>query len=149
MVSNGKYELINNIYMFTPMLNGGFDETRTRYLEVNSQGSLTAGNWISDNPTENWYNYEDGSNKWANIIVETGGKELYYTWIPRYCFKLNQSTGRSEVRFIDTENNYKDKDGNVTTWGELQNEGFQVPEAFAFNRQQLSGYWAMKYTLGQ
>ena len=154
VVKNGKYELINNIYMCTPMLNEGFDETRTRYLEVNSQGNLTAGNWISDNPTSNWYNYEEGSNRWANILIENSGKELYYTWIPRYCFKLHQDTGRSEVRFIDTENNYKDKDGKVTTWEELQNEGFQVPEAFtetisATKTYELPGYWAMKYTLGE
>ena len=77
VVKNGKYELINNIYMCTPMLNEGFDETRTRYLEVNSQGNLTAGNWISDNPTFNWYNYEEGSNRWANILIENSGKELY------------------------------------------------------------------------
>ena len=69
--------IINNIYMCTPMLNEGFDETRTRYLEVNSQGNLTAGNWISDNPTFNWYNYEEGSNRWANILIENSGKELY------------------------------------------------------------------------
>ena len=154
VVKNGKYELINNIYMCTPMLNEGFDETRTRYLEVNSQGNLTAGNWISDNPTSNWYNYEEGSSRWANILIENSGSELYYTWIPRYCFKLNQNTGRSEVKFIDTDNNYKDKDGNVTTWEQLQNDGFRVPEAFtetisATKTYELPGYWAMKYTLGE
>ena len=148
VVKNGKYELINNIYMCTPMLNEGFDETRTRYLEVNNQGNLTAGNWISDNPTSNWYNYEEGSSRWANILIENSGAELYYTWIPRYCFKLDQSSQRSDVIFIDTENNYKDENENITTWEQLQTDGYQIPEAFTFDGQTLPGYWAMKYTAG-
>ena len=77
VVKNGKYELINNIYMCTPVLNYGFDETRTRYLEVDSKGNLVPGNWISGNPTDKWYNYEEGSVKWANIYVETNGTENY------------------------------------------------------------------------
>ena len=157
VVKNGKYELINNIYMCTPVLNYGFDETRTRYLEVDSKGNLVPGNWISGNPTDKWYNYEEGSVKWANIYVETNGTENYYTWIPRYCFTLNQDSQRSNVKFIDTDNNYMDKDGNVTSWEDLKNQGYQVPDAFWFDKngngkeddgEQLAGYWAMKYTVG-
>ena len=157
VVKNGKYELINNIYMCTPVLNYGFDETRTRYLEVDSKGNLVPGNWISGNPTDNWYNYEEGSVKWANIYVETNGTENYYTWIPRYCFTLDQDSQRSKVKFIDTDNNYMDKDGKETSWDELKNEGYQVPDAFWFDKngngteddgEQLPGYWAMKYTVG-
>ena len=151
VVKNGKYELVNGLYLCTPKLDEGFKSDRTRYLEVNSQGNLTPGNWIDENPTESWYDYKNS--KWANILVENNGSEIYYTWIPRYCFKLDQDAQRSDVKFIDTDNNYKDENGKVTTWEELQKQGYQVPEAFttqisATKTYELSGYWSMKYTAG-
>ena len=151
IVKTGKYELVNGVYLCTPKLDEGFKSDRTRYLEVNSQGNLTPGNWIDENPTESWYDYKNS--KWANILVENNGSEIYYTWIPRYCFKLDQDAQRSDVKFIDTDNNYKDENGKVTTWEELQKQGYQVPEAFttqisATKTYELSGYWSMKYTVG-
>ncbi len=109
---------------------------------------MVPGNWITHRPTENWYSYKDS--KWANIYVENAGQELYYVWIPRYCFKLDQESERSEVRFIDVDNSYKDPDGNVTTWEQriAEDPSWQVPEAFTFNGKELPGYWATKYTVG-
>lgn len=157
VVKNGKYELVNGLYLCTPKLDEGFKSDRTRYLEVNSQGNLTPGKWIDQNPTESWYDYK--KSKWANILVENNGSEIYYTWIPRYCFKLDQDNQTSDVKFIDTDNNYKDADGNVTPWEStdgvkgLKDQGYQIPEAFtvqasATKTYELSGYWAMKYTAG-
>ena len=157
VVKNGKYELVNGLYLCTPKLDEGFKSDRTRYLEVNNQGNLTPGKWIDQNPTESWYDYKNS--KWANILVENNGSEIYYTWIPRYCFKLDQDAQRSDVKFIDTDNNYKDADGNVIPWEStesvkgLKDQGYQIPEAFtvqasATRTYELSGYWAMKYTAG-
>ena len=157
VVKNGKYELVNGLYLCTPKLDEGFKSDRTRYLEVNSQGNLTPGKWIDQNPTESWYDYK--KSKWANILVENNGSEIYYTWIPRYCFKLDQDDQTSDVKFIDTDNNYKDADGNVIPWEStesvkgLKDQGYQIPEAFtvqasATKTYELSGYWAMKYTAG-
>ena len=167
VVRNGKYELVNGVYLCTPKLNEGFKDTRTRYLEVNNQGNLTPGKWIDQNPTESWYDYKNS--KWANILVENNGSEVYYTWIPRYCFKLDQGKQTSDVKFIDMYNNYKDEDGNVIPWESTENEngekieglkeqGYQIPDAFWFDKnnngieddgEQLAGYWAMKYTAGE
>ena len=157
VVKNGKYELVNGLYLCTPKLDEGFKSDRTRYLEVNSQGNLTPGKWIDQNPTESWYDYKNS--KWANILVENNGSEIYYTWIPRYCFKLDQDNQTSDVKFIDTDNNYKDADGKVTPWEStdgvegLKDQGYQIPEAFtvqasATKTYELSGYWVMKYTAG-
>ena len=146
VVRNGNYELIDGIYVCTPKLNEGFVAEKTRYLEVNDAGNLTPGNWIDQKPTTNWYSYRQS--KWANIIVENNGTEIYYTWIPRYCFKLDQENERSDVKFIDCDNNYKDENGNVTNWETLEAEGYQIPEAFTFDKTNLAGYWAMKYTAG-
>lgn len=146
VVRNGNYELIDGIYVCTPKLNEGFVAEKTRYLEVNDAGNLTPGNWIDQKPTTNWYSYRQS--KWANIIVENNGTEIYYTWIPRYCFTLDQENERSDVKFIDCDNNYKDENGNVTNWETLEAEGYQIPEAFTFDKTNLAGYWAMKYTAG-
>ncbi len=146
VVRNGNYEEVNGVYLCTPKLDEGFDEEKTRYLEVDEEGDLVPGNWIKDKPTEKWYSYKESN--WANIYVENSGADVYYVWIPRYCFTLNQSDQTSDVKFIDTDNHYKDVDGTEKTWEELQSEGYQVPEAFTFNNQELPGYWAMKYTAG-
>lgn len=158
VVKNGNYELVNGVYLCTPKLNCGFVKEKTRYLEVNNNGNLVPGNWITDKPTEKWYNYKN--NQWPNIYVENDGSEIYYVWIPRYCFKLygvgdnldydgNEiGVERADVKFIDMNNNYKDEDGNEITWEQLETKGYQVPEAFKFDNKELPGYWAMKYTAG-
>ena len=147
-IINGSYEEVNGIYVCTPDLKNGFVRDRTRYLEVGENGSMVPGHWITQRPTSNWYSYKDS--KWANIYVENAGQELYYVWIPRYCFKLNQETQRAEVEFIDVDNSYTDISGKVTTWQEriANDPSWQVPEAFTFAEKELPGYWMSKYTLG-
>ena len=107
---------------------------------------------------DNWYDYS--KSKWANIVVTDGQVEngqiknasntTYYTWIPRYEFKITSSQyqqlpqARTEVRFI----------GGTSKDVDL---GYQIPEAFWFDnnengnqedKEQLTGYWAMKYIAG-
>ena len=142
---DGEYTLVNGVYSNKPDLTG-FNVNYTRYMYENDQGNMAPGNWITDDQPQNWYSYKDS--KWANLYVESGGPETYYVWIPRYCFKLDQDAQRSDVKFIDTSNNYKDENGNVTTWAELKEQGYQIPEAFRFNSYRIPGYWSMKYTAG-
>ena len=141
----GNYELSNGVYVNKPDLTG-FNANYTRYMYENDQGNMTPGDWITGEEPQNWYSYKDS--KWANVYVESGGPETYYVWIPRYCFKLDQDAQKSDVKFIDTSNNYKDADGNITTWAELKEQGYQIPEAFQFNGYRIPGYWSMKYTAG-
>lgn len=58
-----------------------------------------------------WYDYKE--KKWANIYVENEGRESYFVWIPRYCYKVdveNSTSGneRMDVKFINTYNEYID-----------------------------------------
>ncbi len=147
-IKDGSYEYVNGTYLCTPVLNEGFNKNYTRYVNENSNGVMEPKNWIFDKPTEDWYDYTKG--KWANIVTEQEGIECYYTWIPRYCFKLNQTTQRADVKLIDINNNYKDPyTDEVTTWEELRAQDYAVPEAFTFNGKAIAGYWAMKYNLGE
>lgn len=64
-------------------------------------------------------------------------------WIPRYQYKLNQTSQKSDVKFLNgTDNNADD--------------GYQIPEAFWWDKndngteddgEQLTGYWISKYQL--
>ncbi len=145
-IKDGSYEYVNGVYMCTPDLTG-FNENYTRYVNENENGVMEPGNWIFSKATEDWYNYTES--KWANVVTENMGIECYYTWIPRYCFKLNKGSQRADVKLIDLNNGYKDPyTEEETIWEELEKQGYQVPEAFQFNGQDLPGYWAMKYNLG-
>ena len=90
------------------------------------------------NMPENWYDY--GESRWANIVVEANGAKTYFTWIPRYQYRLDQDNQRSDVKFIEGVSNET-------------KEGYVIPEAFRFGeegeKRELSGYWVMKYNIGQ
>lgn len=147
VIKDGSYEYVNGVYLCTPVLNDGFDKNYTRYVNENENGVMEPKNWIFSQPTEDWYDYTKG--KWANIVTEKEGVECYFTWIPRYCFKLNQGSQRADVKLIDITNNYKDPyTDEVTTWEKLKAQGYEVPEAFTFDGKAIPGYWAMKYNLG-
>ena len=149
--TNGSYEFVNGIYMCTPSLGTGFNKYTTRYVNETGKGSITPGKWIFEKPDGNWYDYKNS--KWANIVTEFNGAETYFTWIPRYCFKLDEKNQRSDVKLISTDNTYKDPydedENHVTTWEELEAQGYQIPDAFTFDGQALPGFWAMKYNIGE
>ena len=143
----GNYALVNGVYVNKPDLSG-FNSKYTRYLNVSDEGKMIPGEWTTTEANDSeWYSYKDA--KWANIYYELNGANTYYVWIPRYCFKLDQENERSDVKFIDTSNNYIDAEGNKITWEQLKEEGYQIPEAFQFGDYRIPGYWAMKYTAGE
>ena len=110
-----------------------FNTETTFYVTYDENDNEHSTIPISSNAPEDWYDY--GDSKWANIVTRNNGLETYYTWIPRYEFKLDQTSQRSDINFLE---------GTSTQ----NSEGYQIPEAFTFNGKQLTGYWAMKYTAG-
>ena len=158
--NSNNYTCVNGTYANAPDLTG-YNQDRTRYLRLvdnngnlvkgENDGNLVPSTWIKE-PIEDkdWYSY--GDQNWANIYVESNGIESYYVWIPRYCYKLNQTEQRSEVRFINDSNEYKYLDGTeekTITWEELKADGWQIPEAFAWNENRIAGYWMSKYQLSE
>lgn len=150
------YKLVNGVYINTPFLEN-FNDKYTRYLSVTDENTLIPANWIFDEEPDNWYDYNN--QKWANIYVEAEGVEVYYVWIPRYVYKLDQTTQRSDVKFVDVYNNFTDAStGKVTSFKELIAQGYQLPEAFEFGdgnsdngvlMTSISGYWISKYQLSE
>ena len=152
-VKNGKYELVNGIYVCTPKLDQGFVQENTRYMYLNDDGYLAPGNWVTSKAPSNWYDYKNS--RWANIYIETDGVEVYYVWVPRYVYKLDQDSQRSDVKFVDVDNNYIDAEtGETKNYEQLVAEGYQLPEAFEFGDDEnstthLAGYWISKYQLSE
>ena len=147
---NNTYKLVNGVYINTPFLEN-FNDKYTRYLSVTDDNTLTPANWIFDEEPDNWYDYNN--QKWANIYVEAEGVEVYYVWIPRYVYKLDQTTQRSDVKFVDVYNNFTDAStGQVISFKELIAQGYQLPEAFTWGdaeATEISGYWISKYQLSE
>lgn len=121
----------------------GFDKDTTFYVYWDEDGVEHNEIPINQQPPSNWYNYTYSN--WANIVVRNDGLETYYVWIPRYQYKLNQTSQRSDVRFILGT-------GNDTI------DGYQIPEAFWWDKndngeqdegEQLKGYWITKYQLSR
>lgn len=156
-VVNGNYEEVNGVYLCTPNLSTGFKKENTRYMYTRN-GNFVPGSWINQKPEEDWYNYKNSV--WANIYVETNGIGSYYTWIPRYCYKiLSTEAGnqRMDVKFIDCENNYINAEtGEKLTEKQLLEQGYKIPESFWWDNnndgtettnERLPGYWISKYQL--
>ena len=122
----------------------------------------TGNIWLKadeNNPTDFvWYDYSD--KKWANAVLVTDatrndyvnsniGTEIneddvlgYFTWIPRYKYKLwNTQDGSSELQEISIvfENKDTPKSNNN------QNNKWLTHPAFTFGDTELNGIWVGKF----
>lgn len=156
----GNYALHDGIYVNEPDIGTGWDKTKTRFLYLDENENLVPGNWLNGEQPSKWYNYNEQN--WANVYSENEGSATYYVWIPRYCYKLDSSAQRSDIKFINIYDEYIDGiTGEKTTWEELEQQGYQIPEAFTFGAQfredtigeklnvLIPGYWMSKYQLNE
>ena len=121
-----------------------FNVNTTFFVTYDENGNEESLIPIGEKTPGGWYKYEE--QMWANIVVRNNGDEAYFTWIPRYMYKLNEETQRSEVKFVDTDNKYTDiETGKIIS---LSNLGYTLPEAFTWDGKQIKGYWISKYQLG-
>ena len=123
---------------------------------------------ISDNAPENWYDYDNG--KWANIKTVANDLEAYWVWIPRFAYKLPESSTAKEIEVAFIKNNgtetvegeraYYSTDTEITKDGsglyaqatefakgtmENNEQAWIVHPAFTFGDKQLNGIWVAKY----
>ena len=117
----------------------GFNPNTTKYVEYDNSGNIQNENTkiqlsedgkLSNKPN-NWYNYRE--KRWANIVTENNGNKTYWTYIPRYQYKIWPVTKMSQVEFI------KDNKGATNGW--------EISDAFSFDGKKLKGYWVSKYKL--
>ena len=148
---SGNYVLDNGIYANSPDLTG-LDTRYTRYAYM-SNNKLVVGEWIDKQNPSNWYDYK--TSNWANIFIESEGLECYYTWIPRYCYKVDTTNSvsgneRTDVKFINVYDEYIDgQTGDIIEWEQLEAQGYKIPEAFTWENVAIPGYWVSKYQLSE
>ena len=138
--SKGEYAAYgdSNTYCAAPDLTG-FNTATTYYLEYSSDNQTsTAGNPIYLDVPENWFDY--GNSRWANVVTVSDCKMSYWTWIPRFMYKITGDT--VDCKFVDTNNNCLASDGSVVDVSE-----YILPESFVFNGKQLPGIWVSKYEI--
>ena len=126
-----------------------FDKNSTYYVSWNLDNSpyiINDETLISKNPPNNWYDYTEGVNHWANVKTTGGGNECYWVWIPRYAYKVPQRNGneqRIEIKFL--------KDDTKVAWGESAELGKEWLIHPAFTQSgngglgELTGIWVAKF----
>lgn len=139
---------IGNIKKYTMNYGGGkpylkgFNKTNTFYVVYN-EGVQDTSIPIGEPAPDNWYDYDN--QMWANIVCRENGQELYYTWIPRYMYKLHDDTQSVEAIIVDLENK------DIKTGKVVNSEEYTLPDAFSWEsdegKVQLTGYWISKYKL--
>lgn len=139
---------IGNIRKYTMSYGGGkpylkgFNKNNTFYVVYND-GVPDTSIPIGESAPANWYDYEN--QMWANIVCRENGQELYYTWIPRYMYKLDDANQSVEAIIVDLENK------DIKTGEVVNSEEYTLPDAFSWgsdgNKVQLTGYWISKYKL--
>ena len=111
-------EIEVNEYVFRTEANDpdikGFNKDSTYYVTWTQDQTDTNLYNINDTKTINevapndWYNYTEGINKWANIKTTGGGNDCYWVWIPRYAYKVptKSSTAQTiEIKFLQGKTN--------------------------------------------
>ena len=151
---------VGNIACYEPDLKG-FTEERTSllYYKTNADGSVDGTpeevpvkdylskkeiTIIKNEATYEFYNYKevDATNSiynsiWANIKVNGSGVETYWTWIPRYAYKIEGS----ETKII-----YTKTDDTQAANGEALPEGYIPHPDFEGGKK---GIWVSKYETGK
>jgi hypothetical protein len=143
--SEGEYTKASNssVYCCSPDLTG-FNTGSTYYIVYDS--TLTKGSMSSpiySQTPSGWYDY--GSQKWANVVTVNNSSMAYFTWIPRYVYRIVGDD--IEVRFVDTDNRYIAEDGSPMSYDALKLDGFSLPDAFSFGGEDLKGIWVSKYEI--
>ena len=131
-------ESISTVEANAPDLTG-FNPDTTFYVYWDEDGNEHSDIPISQSAPAEWYDYTDS--KWANIVTRNNGATTYLVWIPRYQYRVNSTTQRATVRFIQGT-------GTDTV------EGYKIPEAFTWGndgeeKTELPGYWITKYQLSE
>ena len=133
----------------------------TKYVTWSTDGQYRE--ILSDKPLNDWYDYQNG--RWANIKTtnEDSNLEAYWVWIPRFAYKLPESTTAKKIDIIFIEGNgrtgangeicYYSTDTQITSDGSglyskktsTALQEWIIHPAFTFGDEQLSGIWVAKF----
>ena len=125
--------------------------TAIKFNEPAGDEKAREGSTVKTTDTDNnWYDYD--AKKWANAQTQDGSM---WVWIPRFAYKVNNSTKTFDVVFLkDTTNTYLDNG----TEKDAEKEGYIVHPAFKNESstgyenggwdKELTGIWVSKFEAG-
>lgn len=147
--SKGEYNKNGSIWYCEPDLHG-FSTGNTYYVTYDSSNTIaTTGDKVFNEKPDGWYDYEH--QKWANIVTIGNQHIAYWTWVPRYVYKVVNSSdpnsAATDIRFVNSQNQYKDEAGNIKEYSELVAEGYVLADAFKFDDVNVNGIWVAKYEI--
>lgn len=142
---------LNNTYYVMYDYNGNevqiTDANKSDYVIGDGNGNIRQ---TPNSSLETWYDYDN--KHWANIVTISNGKKAYFTWIPRYEYKLKDKFQEVQIRLLA-------KDETSAT------NGYKIPEAFWWDNnengrvdtenrngnvdERLTGFWVSKYEVSQ
>ena len=125
--------------------------TAIKFNEPAGDEKAKEGSTVKTTDTDNnWYDYD--AKKWANAQTQDGSM---WVWIPRFAYRVNNSTKTFDVVFLkDTTNTYLDNG----TEKDAEKEGYIVHPAFKNESstgyenggwdKELTGIWVSKFEAG-
>ena len=142
-IFESQYQKTGNIFYYEPDLSG-FESDATYYVTYDENGlneRIYGRIDRVEKPISGWHDYE--KKIWGNVVTVTKNNVTYWTWIPRYKYKLNTNT--SDVLFTNINGNCtKIIEGQEQ---EMDTSLYTIPESFAFAKKDLKGYWVSKYEI--
>ena len=136
---------VDGVYCYSPNMKG-FNKNDT-YIELynettntfDEQIKLKDANLKTINSNKKWYSY--GNQIWANVKTNSNGLEAWWVWIPRYAYKMNDTSTEPpiDVIYVGTDNKPLDPKYN----GVLP-ENYIVHSGFTTDKE-LYGIWMSKY----
>lgn len=136
-----EYEKNENIYYYEPDVSK-FNPKTTYYVtyDENGQNEKIYGRIDKvDKPISGWHDYE--SKMWGNVVTVNEDSVTYWTWVPRYKYKMNGND--AEVCFVDLAGNCKIVENGIDKVVDVST--YELPECFDFANVNLKGYWMSKY----
>ena len=96
--------------------------------------------------TYTFADYTETNRIWANVRCTANGLESWWTWIPRYMYKIEGNS--IKVKFVDINNNplnplTEEEGATLEEAGYTLHEGFDVEEGG--ETKHLKGIWFSKY----
>ena len=133
----------------------GFDKEKTYYVSWDLDSNpykINEGNKLNQKEPDNWYDYKEGVNKWANVKTTGGGNDCYWVWIPRYAYRITTKGNTAEtieVKFLQGTTNIPiGEEEEITNTTPMPGEWVIHP---AFTNEgnggfgELSGIWVAKF----
>ena len=111
--------------------------TLSEYLSQNKPKTLNVNGNIFT--FCDYKNVSIGNSIWANVKTVSNELNAYWVWIPRYAYKIGNSS--TDVIYVDIDNNPLDE---ITYPNGLPSE-YTVHEGFTQEGQELKGIWFSKY----